>query len=228
MRILLTRPEADAQRSAARLAALGHEPVLAPLFDIVATGAPLPAETPDRLLATSAHAFDFLPPGADALKALQLHLVGERTAARARESGFAQIDMIAADAKALAVAIARARLAPQAFLYLAGRERRPELEAALAALGHRVTPWTLYDTRESPDALARLSQVWRDGVDAVLHFSPRSAALYVALADRAGLREAALAPIQIAISPRTAQNIVGAADLRIAPTPDFEGLLSRL
>jgi uroporphyrinogen-III synthase len=228
MRILLTRPEADAKRSAARLEALGHDVVLAPLFEIFPTGAARPEAAPDRLLATSAHAFDGLPAQAD-LTALRLDLVGERTAAAARASGFAQIGIIAPEAKALAIALAREGRQPQNFLYLAGRDRRPDLETSLAALGHRVTPWIVYETRETEAAAHRLPEIWtQERIDAVLHFSARSAALYVALAERAGLLALALAPLQVAISARAALSLTGAPDVRTAPTPDLEGLVSCL
>jgi uroporphyrinogen-III synthase len=228
MRILLTRPEADAKRSAARLEALGHEVVVAPLFEIVPTGAAMPEGAPDRLLATSAHAFDDMPTQAD-LTALRLDVVGERTAAAARASGFAQIGITAADATALAIALAREGRQPQDFLYLSGRERRPDLEASLAALGHRVTPWIVYETRETEAAAQRLTEIWsQERLDAVMHFSAHSAALYVAVAESAGLLAQALAPVQVAISARAAQSLTNARDLRTAPTPDLEGMLSCL
>ena len=229
MRILLTRPGADARRSAERLKALGHEVVIAPLFEIVATSAPVPEGSFERLLATSAQAFVDLADNAGGLKHLPMHVVGERTASAARKSGFAQIETVAPDATSLAIAIARAVPRSQSFLYLAGRERRPELEAALAALGHRVTPWIVYEARETASAASRLRDVWlRERIDAVLHFSPRSAALYVALAEKAGLREPAMAPVQVAISARVAQSLSGAGDVRVAPTPDLAGLIACL
>ena len=228
MRILLTRPEADARRSAQRLAALGHDAVIVPLFEIVATGALQPDGAFTRLLATSAHAFDVSHDTND-LKALRLDVVGARTAAVARESGFSRVETVAPDAKSLAMAIARENALPQDLLYLAGRERRPDVEAALGALGHRVTPWLVYAARETDTAAARLNELWREQrIDAVLHFSPRSAALYVALAEKAGLTAAALAPLQIAISPRAAQQLAGARLLRTATTPDFAGLLAQV
>ena len=228
MRILLTRPEADARRSAQRLAALGHDAVIVPLFEIVATGALQPDGAFTRLLATSAHAFDVSHDTND-LKALRLDVVGARTAAVARESGFSRVETVAPDAKSLAMAIARENALPQDFLYLAGRERHPDLEAALGALGHRVTPWLVYAARETDTAAARLNELWREQrIDAVLHFSPRSAALYVALAEKAGLTAAALAPLQIAISPRAARQLAGARLLRTATTPDFAGLLAQV
>jgi uroporphyrinogen-III synthase len=228
MRILLTRPEADARRSAQRLAALGHDVVIVPLFEIVATGALQPDGAFTRLLATSAHAFDVSHDTND-LKALRLDVVGARTAAAARESGFSRVETAAPDAKSLAIAIARENALPQDFLYLAGRERHPDLEAALGALGHRVTPWLVYAARETDTAAAQLNELWQEQrIDAVLHFSPRSAALYVALAEKAGLTAAALAPLQIAISPRAARQLAGARLLRTATTPDFAGLLAQV
>ena len=228
MRILLTRPEADARRSAQQLAALGHDAVIVPLFEIVATGALQPDGAFTRLLATSAHAFDVSHDTND-LKALRLDVVGARTAAAARESGFSRVETAAPDAKSLAIAIARENALPQDFLYLAGRERHPDLEAALGALGHRVTPWLVYAARETDTAAAQLNELWREQrIDAVLHCSPRSAALYVALAEKAGLTAAALAPLQIAISPRAARQLAGARLLRTATTPDFAGLLAQV
>ena len=57
MRILLTRPKADAERTAARLAALGHQTVISPVIEIVATGSALPGVFFDAMIATSRHAF---------------------------------------------------------------------------------------------------------------------------------------------------------------------------
>lgn len=225
MRILLTRPEADAEKSAETLSALGHVCVIAPLFEIAPTQEPKPAGAFTALLATSAHAFD-VAPIKDDLRKLPLHVVGERTAEAARQMGFQNIGHIAADGAALAKVLGRGA---QKFLYLAGRERRPELETILAEQGHTVTPWIIYETR----ACHALPEPARDAllngtVDAVLHFSTRSAELYRALAQSAGLAAHALKPIQIAISARAGAVLHGAERIAIAPRPDFEGLVSAL
>ncbi len=225
MRILLTRPEADARLSAEKLSALGHSCIVAPLFEIAPTGEHQPHGDVSGLLATSAHAFD-APEQFQALRGLPLHLVGERTAEAARRAGFAHLRTSAPDGTALAE---RMGTGAEHFLYLAGRERRPELETLLNAQGHRVTPWIVYETRQVvhlPQA-ARTALV-SGGIDAVLHFSTRSAALYRALARAAGLEAQALEPVQLAISPRAAQELAGASRIAVAPTPDFEGLLSAL
>ncbi len=225
MHILLTRPEADARLSAEKLSALGHCCIVAPLFEIAPTDEHKPHGDFSGLLATSAHAFD-APEQFQALRDLPLHLVGERTAEAARRAGFAHMRSSAPDGEALAESIGKGA---EHFLYLAGRERRPELETQLAAQGHRVTPWIRYETRQ----VAHLPQTAHAAllgskIDVVLHFSTRSAALYRALACAAGLEAQALKPVQIAISARAAQKLAGAGKIAVAPTPDFDGLLSAL
>ena len=141
MRILLTRPEADAVKSAQALRAEGFETLIAPLFAIAATDIEKPSGDFTSLLAASAHAFDALP---SKLSSQNLHVVGERTAEAAIHAGF-HVTQIAADGESLARKIGQGA---EHFLYLAGRERRSELETLLKAQGHRVTPWIVYETRQ--------------------------------------------------------------------------------
>jgi uroporphyrinogen-III synthase len=228
MRVLLTRPEADAKKTAGRLKTLGHDAVICPLFEIISTQTPAPATPFDALIATSAHAFQAHAGEVAHLRDLPLYLVGERSALAAREKGFTQIVHVAPDAKTLAIAIAQEKSRARTFLYLAGRERRPELEASLAALGHAVAPWIVYETSETED-ISALVQEWRTGMlDAVMHFSPRSAALYQAHALRAGMLAQALQPLQIVISPRAAEALGDAPNVRVAASPDLESLIDCL
>jgi len=222
MRILLTRPEADARKSAQTLGAEGFETLIAPLFEIAETGASKPDGDFTSLIATSAHAFDAVMSN---VSSLPMHVVGERTAEAAQRKGF-HVTQIAADGEHLARMIGQGA---QHFLYLAGRERRPELEAQLTQQGHHVTPWIVYETKSAQDFPPQAQAALEAGqIDAVLHFSTRSAALYRTLAQRAGLEPQALAPAQIAISARAARELAGAKRITIAPTPDLAGLISAL
>ena len=101
------RPIADAERSAVLLRARGFEPVLAPVIQIVATGAEPPDEKFDAIIATSANAFAFLSQKARAdLGGLKLYVAGERTAAAAIAAGFDAPEETADDARALAASLA--------------------------------------------------------------------------------------------------------------------------
>lgn len=225
MRILLLRPEDDARASADRLRALGHDVLIAPLIEIVAAPAAPPARDYDALIATSAHAFLSTAPF-EALRERPLFVVGARTAARARAAGFARIAEIAPDADRLARSLREETHA--SYLYLAGRDRRPELEQALRDAGRAIDPLVVYEARALPDLPTDAAGALREGaIDAVLHFSPRSAALFVKRAGKAGLREAALRPAQIAISPRAAEPLK-ARDVRVAATPDLDGMIACL
>jgi uroporphyrinogen-III synthase len=186
MRLLVTRPADEAGRTAARLVALGHEPVLAPVLDIAATGAQIPAGPYDLAIATSARAFAGL--AAVAGVAAPLACVGEKTAAAGRQAGFA-VAAVAPDAERLVDGLLRGS-EPRKALYLAGRERRAELEIRLRAAGWRVDLVEVYEARAvAAWPAAVMAALDAGALDGVLHYSPRSAELALALIGeaRAGL-----------------------------------------
>ena len=226
MRVIVTRARGDAARTAAALRARGHEPLLSPVLEIVATGAEIEPREAQAVIATSAHAFAFLPQ-ADAarLAPLPLFVVGARTAKAAADAGLAPPRVIAASALELAQQIATALPAPAHLLYLAGHDRKPDLEAALQAQGHVIDVAETYEARAvealSPETAQALA---RGEADAVLHFSRRSAQLFAACAAKAGLATQAEALRHVCIS-RDAALIEGAV---IAPTPDSAGLFEAL
>jgi uroporphyrinogen-III synthase len=186
MRVLVTRPSDQAARTAKKLAALGHEAWIAPVLEIFPTGAPVPDGPFDLVLATSAQAFGgWTAP--QALRGAAAACVGETTAQAAREAGF-EVIFTAPRAEALAEWLI-ARQKPGAALYLAGRERKPILEQRLRGAGWRLELVETYDAR--PVALwpEEVVAAVRDGrIDAVLHYSPRSAGAALALIGAAAAR----------------------------------------
>ncbi|MDB5508464.1 MAG: hypothetical protein JWL93_933 [Hyphomicrobiales bacterium] len=230
MRLLLTRPLRDSQRSAARLRALGHEVLVAPVLNIVPTRETCPEQPADAVLATSSHAFDDADRLPFALHDLPLHIVGERTGYAAVTAGFRTPETVAPDAEALVRALSATIPSGTRYLYLAGRDRSPRLETALIASGNAVVPWVIYEAApvETLDAAA-LDALAALRIDAVLHFSPRSAALFVDLATKAGRLPQAMAALQVAISPRAAEPLLAhASRVRIAATPDLDGMIATL
>ena len=226
MRVIVTRARGDAARTAAALRARGHEALLSPVLEIVATGAAIHPGPAQALVATSAHAFEVLPEADAALLApLPLFVVGARTARAAAEAGLAPPRVIAASALELAQQIAAALPAPAHLLYLAGHDRKPDLEAALQAQGHVIDVAETYEARAvealSPDVATALA---RGEADAVLHFSRRSAQLFMACVTKAGLATQAARLRHVCIS-RDAALDEGAV---IARTPDSPGLFKAL
>ena len=177
--VALFRARADAEASAGALAALGAVAVFAPVMEFAATAASAPSAPFDFVVATSRRALAFAAPEALAAAASRpLYVVGETTAAAARAAGVAPAAPAAADVAALLPTLPAGRA-----LYLAGADRRPDLEAAL---GPRVETLVVYE--------ARARDGWDDAeaeavgkAQAALHYSQRSAALAVEFAERAGL-----------------------------------------
>ncbi len=126
-------------------------------------------------------------------------MAGERTAAAARAAGFGEADEIAPDASALAALLA-ARLPRAArLLYLAGRDRKSDLERALGAAGHRVVTTEVYLAEARPDWSAAEALDFAT-CEAALHYSRRSAELAGILAARAGLADRLRAMLNACLS----------------------------
>jgi uroporphyrinogen-III synthase len=175
MRVLVTRPTEQAFRTVKRVLALGHQPVLAPVLEIVPTGAAIPDGVFDFVIATSAQAFAGWTP-LPALREVPIACVGEKTAEAARMLGFT-VEITAPRANILAERLTVGN-GPKSVLYLAGRERKPLLEDCLRAAGWRLDIAETYEARPvavwPPEVATSLN---RGEIDAVLHYSPRSAAL---------------------------------------------------
>jgi uroporphyrinogen-III synthase len=227
VRLLVTRPEADGERSAASLRARGHEVLLAPLLRIEAVEFELPTESLSAVVMTSANAARALArhPRREALTALTAFTVGRHTAEAARAAGFREVRSADGDKDDLA-ALLRARYGERSapLLYLAGEDRAGDLTAG----GMRVLTAVVYRAvkveRFAPAVAVALGE---GGLDGVLHFSRRSAQAYLDCAAHAGIVERALALLHFCLSRQVAQPLAaaGAAAIRIAPHPDEAAML---
>ncbi|PBC05817.1 uroporphyrinogen-III synthase [Mesorhizobium sp. WSM3860] len=232
VRVLVTRPEPGASRTARRLEAQGFQPILLPLTETVA----LPVEAgvfaaAAAVAVTSANAVRHAPKElVAALAALTCHAVGKRTAEACRAAGFTSVSEGPGDAEALAGAII-GELTGKEMIYLCGRVRFPVFEERLAVAGVRVRPVETYDTSEldyRDDAVvARLSGM---PVEAVLLYSTKAAPAMAGLAMRPTLRHLFERARFLALSARIAKALRGidAQKVRIASQPDEDALLKLL
>jgi uroporphyrinogen-III synthase len=184
MRVLVTRPMEDAERTAEALRAAGHEPLVAPIFTITQLPHRIPAGV-EAFVATSANALRQALFEAGHL-AIPVFAVGDATAEAARRLGFTNVRSADGDAGDLARLLLGALPAGTKVGYLAGKQRRDE---ALRRL-ERVTIVTV-ETYENA-ALEALPELIRGAlearrIDAVLHFSARSAEVFANLVVAAGL-----------------------------------------
>ena len=228
-RVLVLRAREDAERTASRLRAMGFTPLLSPVLEIVGTGAAIPRGSFDAVLATSAKGLEFCAEPGE-LRTLPLHAVGARTGKIARELGW-RPDLLADDASALAPLIRARHKTPARFLYLAGRDRQSDLETDLRAAGHDVTVVETYEARAATAlAPAALDALAKGEIAAALHYSKRSAEIFVKLARDAGLTKALGEIDHLALSREAAsplERLLGVS-IQAARRPDEESLLALL
>lgn len=232
-RVLVTRPEPGASRTAARLRELGFEPVVLPLSETHALPVALEAlpSTAAALLMTSANAVRHVP--ADMLRQLAdlpCHVVGPKTAAAAREAGLSVVETGSGDARHLAERITPS-LAGRTVVYLCGRVRSADFERFLAEQGVKVLPIETYDTLpiDYPGKVVATGLSGRP-VEAALLYSAKAAQAYSTLVQRPELARYFERTRVLALSARVAQAVsaVSPGRLAVATRPDENSLLALL
>ena len=188
MRALITRPQEDAAPLAEALSARGIEPVIESLLEIKPiAGAEIDLDGVQAVLFTSANgarSFANLTDRRD----LPVLTVGDGSAATAKELGFTQVESAGGDVKALATLVCD-RLKPQdgVLFHAAGTITAGDLAGDLEKAGFTVRRTPLYTAEQaavlSPETRMNLTL---GGIDLVLLFSPRTAAIFAALWQDAG------------------------------------------
>ena len=230
MRILLTRPDVDAQPLRGRLEAGGHQVLVAPMLTVAPVGpARIDTTGVQALLATSANG---VRAAADRLdrRDLTLFAVGAATARAARAAGFTDVVSADGDGAALVACVAAA-LDPSAgpLVHLSGQAVAGDPAGDLAARGFAVRREVVYEATAATalpgEAIATL-QAGR--IDLALFYSPRTAAVFVSLLRAAGLADACAAMVAGCLSPAVADALADLPLARrvIAPRPDEAALLA--
>ena len=192
MRLLVTRPEPDASREAAALAARGHEAVIAPLLVIeFAEDAPLDFAGVQALIVTSRNALRAIASRRELAEARKLPLfaVGEATARAARDIGFANVTTGPGTAEELAELIA-ATLEPKhgPLLHLAGETLAFDPKSPLEAKGFNLRQPVLYRACPAEQLPAQALGLLKSGkLDGAILLSPRTARTFALLIDKHGV-----------------------------------------
>jgi uroporphyrinogen-III synthase len=233
VRLLVTRPEPEGARTAARLRARGHEVRLVPLLRIEpVAGARFGAGPWSGIVFTSANAVRAVATHRRfrELAGLPAYAVGARTREAAVAAGFAQTASAEGDVDALARLIAATTGdAGLPLIYFAGSDLAGDLAGALGRVGQAVETVIAYRAVAVDDFDADLRAAIADGeIDAVLHYSARTASAYVAAAKAAGLTESAMKIRHLCLSSQVAQPLAasGAGAVLVAAAPNEEALLA--
>ena len=232
VRVLVTRPEPGASRTARRLEDRGFQPILLPLTETRTLPVEMAVVSSAAAVAvTSANAVRHVPTQlVAALAALPCHAVGKKTAEACRAAGFLSVDQGPGDAETLADTIAT-DLAGKEVVYLCGHVRFPVFEERLVAAGVRVLAIETYDTVElnysDADVITGLSG---GPVEAVLLYSAKAAAAVAAMTTHPALPHLFEGAQFLALSARVAKALEGIAGekIRVASQPDEDALLALL
>lgn len=214
MRLWITRTRPAARDTADRLAALGHDPVIAPLLAVrvLTPESPVPAHA--ALAFTSRNAVAAWA-GLSPDRALPVFCVGDATAEAARAVGFTDVLSASGDARALAALIQCETPGP---VLVPGPARPAADLAALIGPDVPVLPRAVYETVEADIAAPA-------PFDGILFHSARAAGAFAH-------RHAASAPgrIALALSEAVAEPLMALdfTDVRIAARPDEDALLDTL
>lgn len=237
MKILVTRPRADAQHFAEALVRLGHEPLFEPMLEILfRPGPPLGPAGYQAVLLTSVNGVRALTArnggSAGALSPLPAYAVGDATAAAARAAGFATVVSAAGDATALA-GLVTARLSPPggALLHVAGSEVAGDLAGRLSAAGFAVERAAIYQARHASElSTATRDAFSRGAVEVATFFSPRTMRAFVTLVRQAALGAALTSVSGLCLSRAVAEASEGVAwrALIVASRPDQDAMLQSL
>lgn len=224
-RILITRPEPGASQTASRLAALGLEPIVAPVLTIE----PRQVRVQVRVAATVLTSGNAVPACPATLHRLPAFAVGKATARRAEQAGFTTVHDADADAARLAELIASTTDPSAGTLFLpAAMGQGTELAATLRARGFKVLRRVAYSAvgvGALPDVAAA---GLRDGlIGTVLFFSGETARHFVKLLIAAGLSESVRNVEAVSISERTtvALRTLPWRRIRVAEKPNQDSML---
>jgi uroporphyrinogen-III synthase len=232
MRLVVTRPQADSERTAAVLRARGHAVLVAPLLRVEPVAADL-SGTWSAVIITSANAPGVIAGNSAraALVKLPLIAVGQRSADAARQAGFSDVTSAGGDVRDLVHLIAERHAdAAVPLLYLAGEDRAADLVAELAGHGVAAEMAVVYRAVTAPFQPVLTAALKAGEVDAVLHFSRRSTENYIAGARQAGIIEQALAVRHFCLARPIAEPLsgAGAGSIAVAKRPDEAALLELL
>jgi uroporphyrinogen-III synthase len=230
LRLLILRPQPDAARTAAALRARGHDAVAAPLIKIETLAQIDPGAGPwAAFLVTSANAVRGIAGHAQRhdVRNVPVFTVGARTAGVIRQHGFTAVSSADGNVNELVKLVAARLIPPARLLYLSGEELSGDIARDLRAKGFAVDTVIVYRAvvveklpQTAIDALA-------SGVDAVLHYSRRSAEAYVNAARCSDVLASALKPVHLCLSARVAEPLrsAGTTAIKIAPRPNEAALL---
>jgi uroporphyrinogen-III synthase len=239
MAVLVTRPHPDDDATASALRARGFEVLQAPMLRFEPV--PFHDDADARygaIIVTSANALRAIASHLEGSRLLKLPLfaVGEHTASAASDAGFGEVITAKGDAGALRDLVLGAVKAKQlkkasTLLYLAGADLARDLAGELGEKGFTVVTHTTYRMIPTSSLPREICDAFvANRIEAVLHYSRRSARAFLDAARSGGVEISALALPQCCISTTVAAVLrdAGATQVIAAAQADENALFEAL
>jgi uroporphyrinogen-III synthase len=239
MAVLVTRPHPDDEATASALRTRGFEVLQAPMLRFEPV--PFHDDADARygaIILTSANALRAIASQLEGSRLLKLPLfaVGEHTASAARDAGFGEVIAARGDAGALRDLVLGGVKSKQlkkasTLLYLAGADLARDLAGELGEKGFTVVTHTTYRMIPASSLPREICDAFMaNQIEAVLHYSRRSARAFLDAARSAGVEISALALPQCCISATVAAVLrdAGATQVTAAARTDENALFEAL
>ena len=150
MKLIVTRPEPAASKTAEKLLALGHEVVVSPVLEIVPTETKLPNDDFSMIIITSPNALRiFAKQDFDqSILEIPIYVVGNSTAQEATDLGFSDVHSAAGNAKNLVELIKSrfvvSKIDKRPTLYACGEHSTSGFVDSLLEYGLNIKVWINY------------------------------------------------------------------------------------
>jgi uroporphyrinogen-III synthase len=232
MKVLVTRARDDAEALAALLEDRGIGAMIDPMLEIEPISGPdMDLTAVQAILVTSANGVRALA-RRSTVRDVAVFAVGDASARAAEQAGFVSVATASGDVETLA-GLVKDRLDPNAgtVIHVAGSHVAGDLAGRLTDAGFTTRREVVYQARRASALSAETqSALTERGLDGVLLYSPRTAAIFANLAIAADLAPRLAEVTAYCLSPAVA----GKADqlpwrrVAVAGRPDQESLLELL
>ncbi len=196
LNLLITRPQQQAEQTAALLKTRGFTPIIEPMLKVELLETPLPQENFDAIILTSSNAIPILTTKwpASTMRKIPVLATGESTRDQARFAGFHNCDCVQGSALELSEQVPswmqKHHLSQSAkLLYPCAETRAHDLTIILAAQKIECHPWPTYRTIAATEFTKKSRLKLEIGkIDGVLVYSKRSAQTFLNLIQNLRLR----------------------------------------
>ncbi len=235
MRLLITRPDDDAERTLRALEKLGHHGVISPALQIrYLVDAKITVSRPQAILVTSVNAVRALERHgrAKALMECPVLAVGDHTALEAKRAGFANARSAQGDVDDLYALVVRdCTPGGGTLLYAAGADQSCDLAGRLGDAGFSSETVIVYRAEPATGLTADAQDALRSGeIDGILFYSARSARSFGHQLKQAGLPAVSDTVTSYCLSQTIADEVqaFAAGPVLVAATPDQLALFALL